>query len=187
MTRKFLEQYESDNLVGYDNLSAFVDSLETPRKIILMVKAGGAVDAVIADLLPLLDKGDIIIDGGNSFYKETIARSKELQELGIEYVGCGISGGEEGVLHGPSIMPGCNPKIWTIIEPYLTEISARDFSGNPCVTHVGTDGAGHYVKMIHNGIEYAVMQMIAEAYETFRKVYHLSAPEIASIFEEYNQ
>jgi 6-phosphogluconate dehydrogenase len=185
VTEEFARQY-TDNLTPYSSLSDLVASLESPRKIMIMVKAGSPVDAVIADLLPLLEKWDIIIDCGNSLYHDTIRRERSLRESGIEFVGCGVSGGEEWALHGPSIMPGCSPAVYTQIEPILTAISARDFSWGACVSHIGTDGAGHYVKMIHNGIEYAVMQMIAEAYEVYRKSYGLTAPEIADIFTEYN-
>lgn len=187
VTMKFMEQYSSSStLVGYPDLKSFVLSLERPRKMILMVKAGAPVDSVISELLPFLELGDIIIDWGNSHYKDTVRRSRALHERGIEYVGCGISGGEEWALNGPSIMPGCSEAVWKQIEPILTPIAAKDFSGGACVSHIGNEGAGHYVKMVHNGIEYAIMQMIAEAYETFRKVYHLSAPQIGAIFEEYN-
>jgi 6-phosphogluconate dehydrogenase len=152
----------------------------------IMVKAGSPVDAVIADLIPLLDTGDIIIDCGNSLYHDTIRREQMLRQHGIEFVGCGVSWGEEWALHGPSIMPGCTPLVYSQIVPILDSISARDFSWGACVSHMGTDWAGHYVKMIHNGIEYAVMQMIAETYEVYRKIYALSAPEIAEIFAQYN-
>jgi 6-phosphogluconate dehydrogenase len=185
VTQEFSQQYR-ENLVPYRTLTDLVASLERPRKVMIMVKAGAPVDAVIAELMPLLEKWDIVIDCGNSLYHDTIRREADLRERGIEFVGCGVSGGEEWALHGPSIMPGCSPTVYTQIEPILTAISARDFSGGACVSHIGTDGAGHYVKMIHNGIEYAVMQMIAEAYEVYRKSYGLSAPQIADIFAQYN-
>jgi 6-phosphogluconate dehydrogenase len=174
------------NLVPYFSLADLVSSLERPRKVMIMVKAGFPVDAVIAELVPLLENGDIIIDCGNSLYHDTIRRTEALRTGGIEFVGCGVSGGEEGALHGPSIMPGCTPEVYAHISPILESIAARDFSWGACVSHIGTDGSGHYVKMIHNGIEYAVMQMIAEAYEVFRKSYGLTAPEIAEIFDRYN-
>ena len=173
-------------LLAYFSLAELIASLERPRKIMIMVKAWSPVDAVIAELNPLLETGDSIIDCGNSHYKDTIRREILLREKGIEFVGCGVSWGEEWALHGPSIMPGCSESVYESIAPLLRAIAASDFSWRPCVTHVGRDGAGHYVKMIHNGIEYAVMQMIAEAYEVYRKSYRLSAPEIGTIFEKYN-
>lgn len=176
----------SQNLTPYFSLSDLVESLERPRKIMIMVKAGSPVDAVIAELLPLLEEWDIIIDCGNSFYKDTVRREAELRARNIHFVGCGVSWGEEWALHGPSIMPGCTTDVYTQISPILTAIAASDFSWGACVSHIGMWGAGHYVKMVHNGIEYAVMQMIAEAYEVYRKSYGLSAPEIGKIFEKYN-
>lgn len=183
----FVEQYGSDTLSGYGDMTSFVASLERPRKIMLMVKAGTPVDAVISELISLLEVWDIIIDGGNSHYMDAERRVKMLWEKGIEYVGCGVSGGEEWALHGPSIMPGCSREVWMEVAPFFTEIAARDFEWGACVTHIGTGGAGNYVKTIHNGIEYAVMQMIAETYDAFRTVYHLSAPEIADIFARYDE
>ncbi len=182
----FIGEHGSENLAGEAELEGFVNSLEKPRKIILMVKAGRAVDAVIGSLLPFLDKGDIIIDGGNSHFPDTIRREKELSEKDMNFFGCGVSGGEEGALNGPSIMPGGSTKVWKELEPILKKIAAKDFEGEPCVTYIGENGAGHYVKMVHNGIEYAVMQMMAEAYDFYRSN-GLSASEIGNIFEKYNQ
>ncbi len=183
----FIEAHGSDNLVGQADLKEFVESLESPRKIIVMVKAGRPVDLVISSLLPLLDKGDTIIDCGNSHFPDTIRREKELSEQSIHFIGCGVSGGEEGALKGPSLMPGGNKKVWSELEPIFTAIAAKDFSDKPCVTYLGNDGAGHYVKMVHNGIEYAVMQMMAEAYDVLSKSFGLTAPQIADIFEKYNE
>ena len=173
-------------LVPYFSLSELVSSLERPRKVMIMVKAGSPVDAVIAELIPLLEAWDIIIDCGNSLYTDTIRREASLRESSIHFIGCGVSWWEEWALHGPSIMPGCSSEAYTQILPILDSIAARDFSWGTCVSHMGWDGAGHYVKMIHNGIEYAVMQMIAESYEVYRKTYSLSAGEIGKIFEVYN-
>ena len=186
-TTKFIEKYGNEYLIGEEKLKDFVKSLKAPRKIILLVKAGWPVDAFIDKLTPLLDKGDLIIDGGNSNYKDTQKRIETLKEKGIEFLGCGVSGGEEGALNGPSLMPGGSKKAYNKVSKILNKIAAKDFKGNPCVTYIGNNGAGHYVKTVHNGIEYGVMQMIAEAYEIFRSVYKLKAPEIAKIFKNYNR
>ena len=183
----FIAHYGSENLQGQADLKEFVASLKAPRKIIVMVKAGKPVDLVIESLLPLLDKGDTIIDCGNSHFPDTIRREKELATQGFNFFGCGVSGGEEGALHGPSLMPGGAKAIWHDLEPVLTSIAAKDFNGGPCVTYLGENGAGHYVKMVHNGIEYAVMQMMAEAYELYSTAFGLGASEIGDIFEKYNQ
>ena len=153
----------------------------------IMVKAGRAVDMVVESLLPFLDKGDIIIDGGNSLYTDTIRREQELAEQGIHFFGCGVSGGEEGALHGPSLMPGGNKAVWEDLKPIFESIAAKDFDGGPCVTYLSPNGAGHYVKMVHNGIEYAIMQMIAESYQLLKDGYGLTAPEIADVFERFQQ
>ena len=183
---ELIEAHGSETLVGQETLEKFVQSLAKPRKIMIMVKAGKPVDYVIDDLLPLLDQGDIIIDGGNSLYTDTIRREKELSEKGFYFFGCGVSGGEEGALHGPSLMPGGSDQVWNWLQPILESIAAEDFSGGKCVTHVGADGAGHYVKMVHNGIEYAIMQMIAESYKMLEEGFGLEPPEIADVFEQYN-
>jgi 6-phosphogluconate dehydrogenase len=178
---------EKGNLTPYFSLRELVTSLERPRKIMIMVKAGSPVDAVIDELVPLLDTGDMIIDCGNSHFEDTIRREKSLREKWIAFIGCWVSGGEEWALHGPSIMPWCRREAYKNLEPFLEKIAARDFSGWSCVTHIGTDGAGHFVKMVHNGIEYAVMQMMAEAYDIFRKGYSMSAGDISRIFARYNE
>jgi len=186
-TREFLDQYGSKNLTGAFDLKAFVESLEKPRKIIIMVKAGKPVDAVIESLLPLLEKEDIIIDCGNSYFKDTQKRFEFLKAQGLKFIGCGVSGGEEGALNGPSMMPGGDFESWKSLKGIFESIAAKDFSGKPCVAYIGDNGAGHFVKMVHNGIEYGVMQMMAEAYDLLRSVYKLSAPEIGKIFEQYNK
>ena len=181
----FIDQHGHDNLVGEETLEGFVQALKAPRKILVMVKAGPAVDKVIEQLLPLLDEGDIIIDGGNSYYRDTIRREKELAEQGFNFFGCGVSGGEEGALKGPSLMPGGKKEVWDHLGPLLALIAAKDFHGNPCVTYLSENGAGHYVKMVHNGIEYAIMQMMAEAYQLLKDGYNLTPPQIADIFAEF--
>ena len=184
--RQRRRQEEVSRFVAAYDYATFVKALKRPRKIMIMVKAGAAVDGVIADLLPYLEKGDIIIDGGNSFYRDTQRRYNELQVRGIQFVGCGVSGGEEGALKGPSLMPGGSSEAWKALKPYLEAIAAQDFSGQPCVTQIGTDGAGHYVKMVHNGIEYAVMQLIAEAYQVLSVGYKQTPAQISALFKKYN-
>ncbi|WP_405056575.1 NADP-dependent phosphogluconate dehydrogenase [Kribbella sp. NBC_01505] len=167
------------------DLPALVEALETPRKIIIMVKAGEPTDAVIDELVPLLDQGDIVIDAGNAHFLDTRRREKALSEKGLNFVGSGVSGGEEGALNGPSIMPGGSKEAYDSLGPILTKISAH-VNGEPCCVHVGPDGAGHFVKMLHNGIEYADMQLIAEAYDLLRHVLDLSPAELAGVFREWN-
>ncbi len=174
------------NLVGYETLEQFVAAIEKPRRIILMVKAGQAVDDFIGKLVPLLDRGDLIIDGGNSHFPDTIRRNKALAEKGILYIGTGISGGEEGALKGPSIMPGGQPEAYERIKPVLLDISAK-VNGEPCCPYIGPDGAGHYVKMVHNGIEYGDMQLISEAYSLLSYCLGLSAAELHDVFSQWNQ
>ncbi len=170
---------------GARTLKEFVDSLEKPRRIILMVKAGAPVDDFINQLIPLLDKGDLIIDGGNSHFPDTIRRSRELAARGLLFIGTGVSGGEEGALKGPSIMPGGQREAYALIAPVFEAIAAR-VDGQPCCTYIGPDGAGHYVKMVHNGIEYGDMQMICEAYDILHRVLGLSAAELHQVFAEWN-
>ena len=184
-TKAFIHEFGNAHLRGEETLEGLVKNLETPRKIILLVKAGDPVEEVLHELLPLLEKGDTVIDCGNSNYQDTMRRSAFLSKKGMHFVGCGISGGEEGALHGPSLMPGGSNESWKFMKPIWESIAAKDFKGGPCVTHVGTDGAGHYVKMVHNGIEYAVMQMIAEAYDLLRHLYGLDPAQIADEFERF--
>jgi 6-phosphogluconate dehydrogenase len=185
-TAEFMEQYGDEGaFTAAESLEDFVAALEKPRRIIVMVKAGKPVDGVIAELAPLLDEGDIIIDAGNSHFPDTRRRTAELAERGLRFMGVGVSGGEEGALLGPSIMPGGDPAAYAEVEEVLTGIAAV-VDGTPCCVHVGPDGAGHYVKMVHNGIEYADIQLIAEAYDLLTHVGGLDAPAIAKIFDEWN-
>src|SRR5712664_3097666 len=164
----------------------FVGALKKPRKAMIMVKAGAPVDAVIGQLAPLLEKGDVIVDGGNSLFTDTQRRCKDLEGRGIHFVGCGVSGGEEGALKGPSLMPGGPRESWEIIAPIFRKIAAQ-VDGEPCCRYMGPDGAGHYVKMVHNGIEYGDMQLICEAYAIMKNVLGMEAPELADIFTEWNK
>ncbi len=169
-------------------LKEFVDSLESPRKIMLLVKAGAPVDATIQQLIPLLDKGDLIIDGGNSFFTDTERRAKELESQGFNFFGMGVSGGEEGALWGPSLMPGGSRDAYKEVEPIMSAVAAKaDEDGEPCVTYLGPGGSGHYVKMVHNGIEYGDMELIAEAYYLLERALGLSAQEFHEIFTEWNK
>lgn len=177
---------ERDNLHGAYTLEELVDKLRRPRKILLMIRAGAPVDQTIEQLLPLLEEGDILIDGGNSRYLDTNRRCETLARKGIRFVGSGISGGEEGARHGPSIMPGGDPEAWPEIKTILQAIAAK-VDGVPCCHWVGEGGAGHYVKMVHNGIEYGDMQLIAEAYHMMKRGLGLSAARMAEIFAEWNQ
>ena len=181
---EFVAQHPDKKIVGEATLEGFVNSLASPRKVMIMVKAGGPVDAVIESLLPLLDKGDIIIDGGNSLYTDTERRDKWLGDLGFRFIGAGVSGGEEGARKGPSIMPGGPTSTWDVMKSIFESISAK-VDGEPCVTHIGTGGAGHYVKMIHNGIEYGDMQLICEAYNIF-KAAGFTPAELATVFTDWN-
>ena len=185
-TEEFLQEAEGKNVVGTFTIEEFVNSLEKPRKILLMVKAGAATDATIESLKPYLEKGDILIDGGNTLYTDTIRRNKELEELGIHFVGTGVSGGEEGALKGPSIMPGGQKEAYDLVEPILKDISAK-VEGDACCTYIGPNGAGHYVKMVHNGIEYGDMQLISEAYFLLKNVLGLTAQELHEVFAEWNK
>jgi 6-phosphogluconate dehydrogenase len=164
----------------------FVASLERPRKLMIMVQAGAATDAVISEFAPLLEPGDMIIDGGNAHFADTRRREAALRETGIHFVGAGISGGEEGALEGPSIMVGGSAESYAVLGPLLEDISAK-VDGEPCCTHIGSDGAGHFVKMVHNGIEYADMQLLAEAYHLLRQVAGYTPGEIAEIYRTWNQ
>ena len=175
------------NIRGADSIESLVASLETPRKIMLMVKAGPAVDGVIEQLIPHLDKGDIIIDGGNTHFPDTNRRTQYLREKGLHFIGTGVSGGEEGALTGPSIMPGGSADAWQHVKPIFQHISAKVEDGTPCCDWVGEDGAGHFVKMVHNGIEYGDMQLICEAYQIMKDLLGMSADEIHEVFAEWNK
>ncbi|EPI00610.1 phosphogluconate dehydrogenase [Enterococcus faecalis 13-SD-W-01] len=186
-TQAVIEEHPDKNFKGTYSIEEFVDSIEKPRRILLMVKAGAATDATIQELLPHLDKGDILIDGGNTFFKDTMRRNEELANSGINFIGTGVSGGEEGALKGPSIMPGGQKEAYELVAPILEQISAKAEDGAPCVTYIGPNGAGHYVKMVHNGIEYGDMQLIAESYDLMKNILGLSVDEMAEIFKEWNQ
>ncbi|XQA16137.1 NADP-dependent phosphogluconate dehydrogenase [Bacillus licheniformis] len=185
-TEEFLKEAEGKNVVGTYSIEEFVESLEKPRKILLMVKAGTPTDATIQSLLPHLEKGDILIDGGNTYYKDTQRRNRELAESGIHFIGTGVSGGEEGALKGPSIMPGGQKEAHELVKPILEAISAK-VDGEPCTTYIGPDGAGHYVKMVHNGIEYGDMQLISESYFILKHIVGLSSDELHEVFSEWNK
>jgi 6-phosphogluconate dehydrogenase len=186
-TESLLADHGDDGtFIASETMADFVASLERPRRVIVMVKAGPGTDAVIAELVPLLEEGDIVIDAGNAHFPDTIRREAELKEHGLHFVGSGVSGGEEGALNGPSIMPGGSRESYKSLGPLLEDISAK-VDGEPCCTYVGPDGAGHYVKMVHNGIEYADMQLIAEAYDLIRQGTGASAAEIAKIFSTWNE
>lgn len=185
-THKLIEEHGSEgSFIPSETVEDFVASLARPRKAIIMVQAGKATDAVIDQLAAAMDEGDIIIDGGNALYTDTIRREKEVAAKGKHFVGAGISGGEEGALNGPSIMPGGPAESWKTLGPILESIAAK-VDGTPCVTHIGPDGAGHFVKMVHNGIEYADMQVIGEAYQLLRYGAGLEPAEIAAVFKEWN-
>ncbi|MEO0849591.1 MAG: NADP-dependent phosphogluconate dehydrogenase, partial [Cyanobacteria bacterium J06648_1] len=185
-TEKFMaERATGKDIKAAYSLEEFVQTLERPRNILVMVKAGGPVDAVIEQLKPLLEDGDTIIDGGNSLYDDTERRTKDLEAVGLGFVGMGVSGGEEGALNGPSLMPGGTEAGYRDLEPILTKIAAQVDDG-PCVTYIGPGGAGHYVKMVHNGIEYGDMQLIAEAYDLMKSTLDLSGDELEQVFSEWN-
>ena len=182
----FVAENAGKRFVGTKTLAEFVAALEKPRRIMMMIKAGKPVDAVLEQLKPLLESGDIVIDGGNTHFQETRRREEDLRKLGISFVGMGVSGGEEGARRGPSLMPGGSEAAWKRLQPVLEGIAAKTDSG-PCVTHVGPDGAGHFVKMVHNGIEYGDMQLIAEAYDVMSRALGMSAPEIGTVFDHWNE
>ena len=185
-TDEVIALHPDKKLVPTYTVEEFVASLEKPRRILLMVKAGEATDKTIQSLLPHLDKGDILIDGGNTFFKDTIRRNEMLANSGINFIGTGVSGGEEGALKGPAIMPGGQKDAYDLVAPILEEIAAKADDGAPCVTYVGPNGAGHYVKMVHNGIEYGDMQLIAESYDILRRVGGLTVEETAEVFKSWN-
>jgi 6-phosphogluconate dehydrogenase len=186
-TRKLIEEFGGEgSFVAAESPQDLVAALERPRRLLIMVKAGDPTDAVIDEFVPLLEEGDIVIDAGNAHFADTRRREQALRERGIHFVGSGVSGGEEGALHGPSIMPGGSPESYAALGPMLEKISAH-VDGEPCCTHIGTDGAGHFVKMVHNGIEYADMQLIAEAYHLLREVAGYAPVEIAEVFRAWNK
>ena len=184
-TDEVIALHPDKKLVPTYTVEEFVNSLEKPRRILLMVKAGEATDKTIQSLLPHLDKGDILIDGGNTFFQDTIRRNEMLANSGINFIGTGVSGGEEGALKGPAIMPGGQKDAYDLVAPILEEIAAKADDGAPCVTYVGPNGAGHYVKMVHNGIEYGDMQLIAESYDILRRVGGLSVEETAEVVKSW--
>ncbi|WP_321883204.1 NADP-dependent phosphogluconate dehydrogenase [Paraburkholderia bannensis] len=187
-TDELIAEFPERKLVPTFTLEEFVESLEKPRRILLMVKAGEPTDATIEALKPLLDKGDILIDGGNTHFTDTIRRNQELAKAGLHFIGTGVSGGEEGALKGPSIMPGGQRDAYDLVAPILTEIAAKaPADGEPCVAYMGPDGAGHYVKMVHNGIEYGDMQLIAESYAVLKQVAGLTNEELGKVYTEWNQ
>ncbi len=175
------------DIVGCHSLAELVDSLERPRKVMMMVRAGSAVDDTIAQLVDLLDEGDVIIDGGNSRFTDTMRRCELVESHGMLYVGCGVSGGEEGALNGPSLMPGGSPAAWPIVSPVFQAICAKVDDGSPCCAWVGENGAGHFVKMVHNGIEYGDMQLICEAYQLMRDGLGMTNDEMADVFAAWNE
>ena len=185
-TEQVMVEHSDKRLVPYYSIENFVNSLEKPRRILIMVQAGKGTDAVIDELRPLLDKGDIIIDGGNAYFEDTIRRNKILSDEGFNFIGAGISGGEEGALKGPSIMPGGQKEAYELVAPILEKIAAKA-NGEPCVTYIGPDGAGHYVKMAHNGIEYGDMQLIAESYSVLKYVIGLTNDELADVFADWDK
>jgi 6-phosphogluconate dehydrogenase len=184
---KFLAgRAKGKKIIGTHNLPELVQSLKSPRKIMMMVKAGAPVDDLINQLAPLLDKGDILIDGGNSHFPDTIRRTKAAEEKGLLYIGTGVSGGEEGALKGPSIMPGGSPAAWPHVKPIFQAIAAKVADGTPCCDWVGDNGAGHFVKMVHNGIEYGDMQLICESYQIMKELLGMSADEMHEVFKTWN-
>lgn len=185
-TDEVIAENPGRKLIPCHTIEEFVDSLEKPRRILLMVKAGEATDKTIASLTPYLDKGDILIDGGNTYFQDTIRRNQELSAQGFNFIGTGVSGGEEGALKGPSIMPGGQKQAYDLVAPILQQIAAKA-DGEPCVSYIGSDGAGHYVKMVHNGIEYGDMQLIAEVYSILKNALKLNNEELADIFTEWNK
>lgn len=186
--KRFVEgRGKGRNIHGAYSIQEFVDSLKTPRVIMMMVKAGSPVDDLIEQLIPYLSKGDVLIDGGNSHYPDSIRRTEYLEEKGLYFIGAGVSGGEEGALKGPSIMPGGSPAAWPLVKPIFQAIAAKVEDGSPCCDWVGEGGAGHFVKMVHNGIEYGDMQLICEAYQLMRDLLGYDAGTIRDVFHEWNQ
>lgn len=186
-TDEMMKDHSDKKLIPSYTIEDFVNSLETPRRILLMVKAGAPTDAVIDELLPLLDKGDVLIDGGNTNFHDTMARNAKLDKSGINFIGMGVSGGELGALHGPSLMPGGQKEAYDLVASILTQIAAKAEDGKPCVAYIGPNGAGHYVKMVHNGIEYGDEELIDESYNIMRNVLGLSVDDMAKIFKEWDK
>ena len=185
-TKKFAAANAGKDIVAANTLEEFVAALERPRLAMMLIKAGSPVDEMIDKLVPLLEEGDLIIDGGNSWFKDTQERTRRIEGKGLHFVGSGVSGGEDGARFGPSLMPGGTPHAWNAIKPVFEAIAAKSDSG-ACVAHMGPDGAGHYVKMVHNGIEYGDMQLIAEAYDLLRRGLGAGAEELADIFATWNK
>ncbi|MCB0294547.1 MAG: NADP-dependent phosphogluconate dehydrogenase, partial [Calditrichaeota bacterium] len=181
------QHFAGKEMAVFETSQDFAAALGSPRKILMMVPAGKAVDAVIANLQPLLTPGDVLMDGGNSYFEDTHRRIDNLKASGILYIGAGVSGGEEGALHGPSIMPGGNPEAWPLVKPMLQAIAAKVDDNIPCCDWIGKNGAGHFVKMVHNGIEYADMQMICEAYFLMSQLLERTPAEMHAIFTEWNR
>ncbi|HLW10692.1 MAG TPA: NAD(P)-binding domain-containing protein, partial [Fermentimonas sp.] len=175
------------NFIGAATLEEFVASIERPRKVMMLVKAGKPVDDFIEKLIPLLDEGDIIIDGGNSHFPDTVRRTEYVESKGLLYIGTGVSGGEEGALKGPSLMPGGSPEAWSHVKEIFQAVSAKVDNGVPCCDWVGEDGAGHFVKMVHNGIEYGDMQIINEAYHLMKELLGMDAFEQHEVFKKWNE
>ncbi len=183
--KDFIDEHPGTAFEGTTTFEAFTAALEKPRRIMMMIPAGKPVDATIQKLLPLLGRGDVVIDGGNSWFEDTLRREAELRPAGIHFIGCGVSGGEEGARHGPSLMPGGPNEAWPIVRDVFEAIAAKTEAG-PCVTHVGPDGAGHFVKMVHNGIEYGDMQLLAESWDVMRRGLGMTAPQTADVFDAWN-
>ncbi len=187
VARFIASEAQGASIIGTYSIEEFVKALKRPRKVILMIQAGAAVDKIIAQIEPLLDEGDIIIDGGNSNFHDTIRRTRAVEARGKLYVGAGISGGEEGARFGPSMMPGGSPAAWEMVKPILQAVAAKVADGAPCCDWVGEDGAGHFVKMVHNGIEYGDMQLICEAYHLMSQVLNMNELEISAVFQDWNR
>ncbi|HSC26196.1 MAG TPA: NADP-dependent phosphogluconate dehydrogenase [Vicinamibacterales bacterium] len=183
---EFVTVHRGAAFQGTKTFAELAGAIERPRRIMMMIPAGAPVDQTIADLGPLLDPGDVLVDGGNSWFEDTRRREAALRQSSVHFVGCGVSGGEDGARHGPSLMPGGSADAWHLLQDVLEAIAARTEAG-PCVTHVGPDGAGHFVKMVHNGIEYADMQLIAESWDVLRRGLGLTAPQTADVFDRWNQ
>ena len=185
-TSAFLRDHAGAKFTGAQTLPELVAALDRPRRIMMMIPAGAPVDQMIQQFTPLLQQGDILVDGGNSYFEDTRRREAAMREKGLAFVGCGVSGGEEGARFGPSLMPGGSADAWTRLKDVLEAIAAKTEAG-PCVTHVGPDGAGHFVKMVHNGIEYGDMQLIAEVYDVLHRGLGMATPEVADVFENWNR